>query len=144
MKARSSSFEAVVEKLWVVTLVALAGWSPNAKASIARAGAVTTATVTLMAADVVEFPAPSRARAERVCPPSDVVVVSHVIEYGACCHFGADWRDAVEQELDADDADVVGRGRRYRDSRFPKPSRCWREPSSRRSAKVLSTLFTVT
>src|SRR5438093_10680121 len=80
MKARSSSLDAVVEKLCVVTLVALdCGWSPNATASMARAGAV--ATVTLMVAEVVEFPAPSRARAESVCPPSDVVVVSHVTEY---------------------------------------------------------------
>src|SRR5437870_3683235 len=39
-------------------------------------------TVTVIAADVVLFPAASRATAVRVCDPSVAVTVFHAIEYG--------------------------------------------------------------
>ena len=41
------------------------------------------ATVTVTTADVVEFPAASRARALRPCEPSAAVALSQEVEYGA-------------------------------------------------------------
>ena len=62
----------------------------------------------LIAADTVRFPAVSRARALRACGPFAVVRESHTMSYGAAGVFVAQ-SGAVEEELHARNADVVGR-----------------------------------
>src|SRR5688572_4805592 len=57
--------------------------APGAGAAIEIAGAVTSRTVTLTAAEVVAFPAASRAIARSVWIPGVAVVLFHEIEYGA-------------------------------------------------------------
>jgi len=64
-------------------------------------------TVTLMTDAVAVLPARSRATALRVCGPFAAAVESHVTENGAARSSPPRCR-AVELELHADDADVVG------------------------------------
>ena len=64
-------------------------------------------TVTVTAADVVTLPAASRATAVRLCDPLLADVVVHGTRIRRRRVFGAE-RGAVETELHADHADVVG------------------------------------
>src|SRR4030095_11762115 len=81
-KASSSSLPAVVENALVATLSPNELFlSPEATASILRAA--TCQTTTLTGAEVVWFPAASRARAVNVRVPLAVPWVFHAIEYGA-------------------------------------------------------------
>src|SRR2546423_918561 len=83
MNASSSSFADVVENVPVTSVVALFDRFTDLIASMTGGVDATFETVTVTPADVVVFPAASRARADRVWLPLATLVEFHAIWYGA-------------------------------------------------------------